>query len=85
MKKIQLAHPGFSDQQEIDMIILAAHYEGLMFGNNRIKEQTGSIYYRLSVFSWLLIGQQNSENVLASLQQTFLVSDESNTIFQQFW
>ena len=56
-----------------------------MIGNNRIKEQTCSIYYRLSVFGWPVIGQQNSKNVDALLQQTFFVSDESNTNLQRFW
>ena len=85
VKELQLADPGFNYPQEIDMIIGAAHYEDLMIGNNRIKEQTCSIYYRLSVFGWLVNGQQNSKNVYASLQQTFFVSDESNTNLQRFW
>ena len=85
MKEIQLADPGLKDPQDIDMIIGVAHYEDLMIGNNRIKEQTSSVYYRLSVFGWLVIGQQNSENLLALLQQTFLVSDESNSSLQRFW
>ena len=85
MKELQLADPGFNDPQEIDMIIGAVHYEDMMIGNNRIKQQTGSIYYRLALFGWLVIGQQNSNNELTSLQQTFLVSDDSNTNLPRFW
>ena len=85
VKELQLADPGFNYPQEIDMIIGAAHYGDLIIGNNRIKEQTCSIYYRLSVFGWLVIGQQNSKNVYASLHKTFFVSDESNTNLQQSW
>ena len=55
VKELQLADTGFNDPQEIDMIIGAAHYEDLMIGNNRIKEQTCSIFYRLSVFGWFVI------------------------------
>ena len=43
VEELQLADPGFNDPQKIDMIIGAAHYEDLMIGKNRIKEQTGSI------------------------------------------
>ena len=50
VKELQLADPGFNDPQEIDMIIGAVHYEDMMIGNNRIKQQTGSIYYRLALF-----------------------------------
>ena len=67
------------------MIFGAAHYEDLMIGNNRIKEQTGSIFYRLSNFGWLVIRQQKSNNGLISLQQTFLVSNDSKTNLQRSW
>ena len=85
MEELQLGDPGFNDPQKIDMIIGAAHDEDLMIGNNRIKEQTGSINFRLSVSGWLVFGQKNSNNGLTSLQQTFLVSDDSKTKLQRFW
>ena len=55
--ELQLAYPGFNIPREIDMIIGAAYYEDLIIGNNRIKEQTGSIFYRFSVLDWLVIGR----------------------------
>ena len=61
MKELQLADPRFNDPHEIDMIIAAAHDEDLMIGNNRIKEQTGLINYRLSVFGWLVFGQKKQQ------------------------
>ena len=85
VKQLQLADSGWNNQQEIDMIIGAAHYEDLQIGTYRIKEQTGSIYYRFSVFGWLLIGRQNNNNWLTSLEQKFLVSDDSDTNFERFW
>ena len=52
VKELQLADPRLNDPQEIDTIIGAAHYENLMIGNNKNKEQTGSIFFIGSQF-WL--------------------------------
>ena len=43
VKELQLADPDFNKPAQIDLIIGAGHYEDLMVGNNRLKNQTSPL------------------------------------------
>ncbi|XP_075261145.1 uncharacterized protein LOC142352875 [Convolutriloba macropyga] len=50
--ELQLADPDFNKPAQVDLIVGAEHYKYLMIENNRLKEPSIPVTYRLSVFGW---------------------------------
>ena len=49
VEELQLADPDFNQSAQVHLIIGAGHYEHLMVGNNRLKEQNIPVTYRFSL------------------------------------
>ena len=55
-----------------------------MVGNNRLKESNIPVTYRLSVFGWLVNGQETVQTSNSSSLQTYFVSSFEDSL-QRFW
>ena len=83
VKELELADPDFNTPSSIDLLIGASH-EDIMVGNNRLKEPTFGITYRLSMFGWVVIGREHTDKTYTNDLQTFFVSSEPENL-QRLW
>ena len=83
VKELELADPDFNKRSSIDLLIGASHYEDIIIGNNRLKEPNCGITYGLSMFSWVVIGREQTDKTYTNDLQTFFASSEPEN-FQRF-
>ena len=84
IKEINLADPHFNKPSTIDLIIGSGHFEDLMLDDNRIKEDGHAVYYRPSVFGWIVLGRDTDSQLSSATPQSFFVSTEPENL-QRFW
>ena len=84
VKELELADPDFNKPSSIELLTGASHYEDILICNNRLKEPNCGITYRLSMFGWVVIGREQTDNTFTNDLQIFVVSPEPENL-QRFW